>query len=178
VTAASKHIQDVVRHVAEVEHAFLLHGDRHDPVTLPWMPFQAADFVAIMYEVMAETGGDEFLDIGCGPGTKMALASDIFGLNTSGIDIDRQMVEQARSEGLHAYTWDALEFYDYRSYDILWMYRPFRDPEHQDRLEKLVFESMKPGAILAGGAWENHPPASWTPIIDDWELRRGAWVKS
>jgi hypothetical protein len=57
------------------------------------------------------------------------------------------------------------------------MYRPFRDRELQDRLEKKIFAEMKPGAILAGGAWENHPPNDWEIVIDDWEIRRGAWQK-
>lgn len=174
--------QGVIRHVMETEARYLLHGDRHDPLTLPWMPFQAADFLAIMYDCIPEVQGPLFLDVGAGPGTKMLLMRELFGMDVRGIEIDSVMAAEAAKFG-NVLVADALDFHPnlrmwYMDPDIVWLYRPFRDPEHEAALERLIMAEMKPGAILAGGAWEICPAQwGWHTVVDDWELRRGAWMK-
>jgi SAM-dependent methyltransferase len=168
----------VVRDVQETEHRWFSQGDPKSP-TLPWMPFQPADFLSIVFECIPEMKGRKFLDVGCGPGTKMLLAKQFYGLNVHGIELNPAMACVAFKEG-SVKTCDALQVPagTYRAFDLIWLYRPFRDPQLEEELEARITDEMKPGAILAGGAWE-HCPAEygWPPVMDDWELRRGAWIK-
>lgn len=169
-------LQETLQWVAKTDHEWLLHGA--DKVHTGWMPFQPAEFLAIMAECVAEADGPRFLDVGCGPGTKLRLAQEFFGLSVSGLERDGKMlaaaVHNVRSANFSLL--DALEFPNYNLYDIIWMYRPIKDPDLQRELERKVYASAKHGAIVAGGGLE-HYPETWLPIMDDWELRRGAWKK-
>ena len=168
----------VIRQVQETEHQWFKQGDPKSP-TLPWMPFQPADFLSIVFECIPEMKGRAFLEVGCGPGTKMLLASHFYGLEAEGVEIDEKMGTAARVHGA-VYHADALQMPSgfYAGYDLIWLYRPFRDPELERQLELRIAREMKPGAILAGGAWEYCPAEhGWIPVMDDWELRRGAWMK-
>lgn len=168
----------VIRQVQETEHRWFAQGDPKSAV-LPWMPFQPADFLSIVFECVPELNGHVFLDVGCGPGTKMQLASHFFGFDAWGVEIDPAMVKEAEKHG-QVVCADALKAAPatYAFYDLIWLYRPFRDPALEDELEKRIMAEMKPGAILAGGAWENCPADSrWITVVDDWGLRRGAWMK-
>lgn len=170
----------VIRDVMSTEHQWFAQGDPKSP-TLPWMPFQAAEFLSILFDCVPEMSGRQFLDVGCGPGTKMLLARHFFGLNVSGIELNPQMAAQARTQATHGVVnRDALKVPagTYGQYDLVWLYRPFRDLALEARLEARIMEEMKPGAILAGAAWETCPAeARWIAVVDDWELRRGAWMK-
>jgi hypothetical protein len=165
----------------EIEYNHLKTGDRRNPITLPWMPFQAANFLGFMWDSIAEVDGSVFLDVGCGPGTKMHIARELFGMHPYGIEVDEAMAELAKPYGC-VYPGNALTLPHieriYAKADIIWLYRPFRDPVHEKQLEDLIIANMKPGAILAGGAWETEVPMlGWQTIVDDWELRHGAWQK-
>lgn len=172
-------IRDLMQRVEEMEPEWLTHGNRHDDKYLPWMPFQPANFIAMIAECMTYASGFRFLDVGCGIGSKLALATTVFGLQADGVEVDSVMAAEAcKWRCGNVIPQDALDVPGlYADYDIIWLYRPFRDRKCEEQLEKLVRENMKPGAILAGGAWETHPPASWPIVIDDWEIRRGAWIK-
>jgi SAM-dependent methyltransferase len=143
------------------------------------MHFQPGDFMSIMFECVPELKGRLFLDVGCGPGTKMQLARYFYGLDAEGIEINPVMAEEAALYGAVTIG-DALSLPDgfYSAVDLVWMYRPFRDVKLERQLEDRVTTEMKPGAVLAGGAWETCPAErGWMPVLDDWELRRGAWQK-
>lgn len=176
------HIQRLARQVMDTEYQHLKTGDRRNPITLPWMPFQAANFLGVMWDSVAEIDGSIFLDVGCGPGTKMRMATELFGMTSYGIEIDKSMADIAQPYGMVC-AGDALKLPlhwagVYGLADIIWLYRPFRDPEHEKKLEDLIIANMKPGAILAGGAWETEvPELGWQIVVDDWELRHGAWQK-
>jgi SAM-dependent methyltransferase len=168
----------VVRHVHETEAHWFAQGDPQSP-TNPWMPFQPADFLSIMFDSVAELKGPEFLDVGCGPGTKMLLASHFFGLTAAGIEINPAMASAALGYG-PVVRGDALAMApgSYAEYDLVWLYRPFRDPLLEEQLEVRIMSEMKAGAVLAGGSWETCPAQlGWITVVDDWELRRGAWLK-
>jgi SAM-dependent methyltransferase len=186
-------IQRLVTWVTEIEYEHLKLGNRLDPVVTPFMPYQPADFLGIMWDVMGMTSGPVFLDVGCGPGTKMQIAESLFGLSAYGIEIDLDMAAQAKARfgGASVIQDDALtseaalRLY-YPSADVIWLYRPFRDVVHEKKLEDLIIANMKRGAILAGGSWETDLPAlGWEPIVDDCILSpdgtmriwRGAWMK-
>jgi SAM-dependent methyltransferase len=178
-------LQKAIRFIQGEEREWMLVGDRRNKITLPWMPFQPAEFTAIMFDVMAETNGVNFLDVGCGIGTKMLLAEKLYRLNVYGIELDRAMVQVARSHWptrANVVHGDALYDYEhmYEQADIIWLYRPFRDAATETYLETTITESMKPGAILAGGKWQmDQPPSGWQPIVDDWDggNKCGAWQK-
>jgi hypothetical protein len=171
-------VQRVLSAANEDEYAFMLQGA--DKVHLGWMPFQLADFVAIMTECMIETEGIAFLEVGSGIGTKCQVASYLFGLSTYGIEYNETLatVAKAKNRG-PVWVGDALDYpHSYSDHDIVWMYRPFRDRELERKLEERIYAEMKPGAIFAGGQLEHFPDGnSWVPIIDDREIRRGAWKK-
>jgi SAM-dependent methyltransferase len=168
----------VIRQVQQTERQWFAQGDPKSP-TLPWMPFQPAEFLSILFDCVPEMTGPGFLDVGCGPGTKMLLASHFYGLDVGGIEINPEMAAEA---GKHGAVWnhDALQAPPgaYAHWDLIWLYRPFRDLLLEEQLEARITGEMKTGAILAGGSWE-HCPAEfgWLPVMDDWELRRGAWMK-
>lgn len=168
----------VIRDVMADEAKWFAQGDPRSPTT-PWMPFQPADFLAILFDCVPAMRGRKFIDVGCGPGTKMRLASQLYGLEPEGIEIHDAMAAEAGKHG-RVYHGDAgdtpPEFY--AGYDLIWLYRPFRDRTLEQRLEAWIMDEMKPGAILAGGGWEICPADHrWVPVVDDWELRRGAWMK-
>lgn len=170
--------QATIRVVQEDEQRWFRQGDPKSPFN-PWMPFQPAEFLSIVFECVPELQGREFLDVGCGPGTKMRLAQAFFGLAPCGIEIDPDMATAAAVVG-GVRTGDALNAPEgiYGNFDLIWLYRPFRDPELEEKLEARIMDEMKPGAILAGGAWETCPADHrWLTVVDDWELRRGAWMK-
>ena len=169
----------MIREVQETEHRWLKQGDPASPV-LPWMPFQPAEFLSVMFECVPELKGREFLDVGCGPGTKMRLARQFFGMRCCGVEIDLTMAVEAGRYGIVYGGTDALSLTPamYSGFDLIWMYRPFRDRLLEEKLETLIMDAMKPGAILAGAHWEICPADHrWIPVFDDWEIRRGAWMK-
>ncbi len=197
MTVSPRDVAALATDVRNTELKYLLHGPRHDPITTPWMPYQPADFIGILWECLPEidipqpqsflTRKPTFLDVGCGPGTKMDIAEQLFGLCSYGIEIDKEMAEiAARKYPLRAVQGDALEYEGYAGYDIIWLYRPFRDIDKERELESRIISAMKPGAILAGGSWETDVPAlGWTPVVDDTLTNpmgpgciwRGAWQK-
>ncbi len=189
MTTRAQDIAALVSNVADTEHRFLLHGDRHDPRVTPWMPYQPADFIAIIWEclpvvtTLAQDHTPKFLDVGSGPGTKLDIAQDLFGLEVCGVEIDSGMAAEAKLFTVHQ---NALDFPHYKDFDLIWLYRPFRDAGLERELETLIIQEMKPGAILAGGSWETDPGSlGWETIVDDTLnnpngpgcIWRGAWRK-
>lgn len=176
----------VIKEVIKSEAQWFAQGDPRSP-TNPWMPFQCADFLAILFDCVPEMrGGRSFLDIGCGPGTKMRLASQLYGLDAWGIEIDPAMAKEAEKYATSLHGLSAVICADalkagpgaYGAWDLIWLYRPFRDRDLETQLETRIMDEMKPGAILAGGGWEICPADHrWLTVVDDWELRRGAWMK-
>ena len=172
-------IQRVLQQAFTDDHQYLLQGG--DRTRLGWMPFQVADFVAIMTEVMAVTDGVRFLEVGSGIGTKMLVAAHLFGLTTEGIEFSEELAAvSAKRRCTPVYVCDALHWAgNYGDYDIVWMYRPFRDEELQAQLEQRIYSEMKPGAVLAGAALQNPPPSDWEIVVDDFDMgNRGAWKKA
>jgi SAM-dependent methyltransferase len=195
----AQEVAALAKTVQETEAKYNLAGDR-SATTLPFMPYQPADFIGIVWECMPEIPAPDaghlawptFLDVGCGPGTKMRIARDLFGFEVRGVEIDAQMAEEARKtfpDDGHVRTGDALLYTGqlYRCFDLIWLYRPFRDADRERELEKLITQTMKPGAILAGGSWETDlADLGWNPVVDDslydpqggpGIIWRGAWQK-
>jgi len=171
-------LQEILREANEDEWAFNLQGG--DKIRLGWMPFQMADFVAIMTEAVRETNGGVYLEVGSGIGTKMMVARYMFDLHVGGIEYDETLATICKQKNRGPVSIaDALSIWDgaYELADIIWMYRVFRDTELQDQLEQRIYHEMKPGAIFAGAALQN-APKGWEIVVDDWDMgNRGAWKK-
>jgi trans-aconitate methyltransferase len=147
---------------------------RDDPRCLPWMPFPAWDFIALVAEALPESSGTQFLDIGCGVGARMLVARELFELDVHGIDRVPEYVNEAWKHGLSAEVADALGWNGYGKYDLLFLNRPFKDPVLQRQLEAQVWDDMAPGAVIIGANLEAPPPQDWWLVLDDSEVRR--WI--
>ena len=132
-----------------------------------WMPSDVAQFLVLLIEAIAEAPGNSFLEVGCGPGTKMMLAQGLFGLDVTGFDRVPEYVVAAKEHGLNV-----------AKFDIVFFNRPFRDREVQRDLEKLVYSKVRRGAVVIAMNLETQPPDSkYLVVTDDWESRRGVWLK-
>lgn len=153
-----------------------------------WMPFPLYAYLELLAEAFAHLarmseGPPEDLDpaaleIGGGPGSRVMLARDIYGLNVRAIERDDEMAAAGRSLGLDIETADALGWKGYGDYELIWFNRPMRDPGLQAELEAQVWDDMAPGTVVMCANLES-PPPSWQffPVLDDWEIRRGIYMK-
>ena len=173
-------VQDVIRTAGRISDSWrqkIAQDAADKPVYLPWMPFPRAVFVSMLYEAVAEAPGSRFLAIGCGPGPELLVAWELFGLDAHGFDRVPEYVTAAAELGVDAMLSDAAAWPWYRDYDILWFNRPFRDPASEQSLEDKVWKDMAPGAVVMCANLEHPPPSSWLLILDDWEARRGIYMK-
>lgn len=141
----------------------------------PWMPFPVPAFVSLLIEALPYASGDRFLGIGGGIGTKEMLAREICGLDATEVEINEDYAAQAAALGVGVTVGDAADYAGYGEADIIWFNRVFRDPDLQSQLEKLVWDAMSPGAVIMCANLESPPPG--IVILDDWEIRRGIWLK-
>jgi SAM-dependent methyltransferase len=144
----------------------------------PWMPFNLFDFAALLLESVTLIPDEgRFLDVGAGPGSKMLLARDVFGLDVHGIEILDPLAALARDAGLSVQTADADDWAGFEKFDCVWLNRPLRDREAERFLEERIYREMASGAVLICANLEA-PPKGWWIINDSWDdLRRGAWAK-
>lgn len=152
----------------------------------PWMPFPASAFTAMLaeavqslaeYGVPGDPGDIRFTEIGCGPGPNMLRARDVFGLSVLGFDRNLEYVSAACSLGLDADVADALTYGRYNWAHVTWFNRVARDAEIQAGIEAAVWRGVQPGSVVMCANLEGRPPASWFPVLDDWDMRRGIWRK-
>jgi trans-aconitate methyltransferase len=174
---AATQVRDLLGTVRETERAWQKRVEV-DSRFLPWMPSDVGQFLVLLVEALAEAPGDKFLEVGCGPGTKMLLARELFGLDVHGFDRVPEYVKAAWERGLSAWEFDAAEFADYAKYDIVFFNRPFRDRDAERELELAVWRKMRRGAVVIAMNLETQPPEDrWLVVTDDWESRRGVWLK-
>ena len=99
-------------------------------------------------------GPMRFLDVGCGGGIKVALASGLFEI-ADGIEFDPGYAETARrtlplmrAQGSRIFECDALGFDKYAQYDVIYLYRPMRDDDLLRQLEGHILAQVRPGTII------------------------------
>jgi trans-aconitate methyltransferase len=171
-------IAQVLKSVTGLERAWQGNiPSANDDQHIPWLPFPIPEFVSLCTAAVTEAEGLTFLEVGCGIGTKMLIAETIFGLDVFGIERVPEYVAQAQRIGLRVSEADAGEWKGYGNYDILWLNRPFRQPDTEAALETRIWAEAKPGAVVICANLEDRPPSSWYLIEDDWETRRGVWQK-
>ncbi len=95
-----------------------------------------------------------FLDVGCGGGVKVALAADFFD-EAVGIEVDpgyaaaaRGTLEAMRAHRCAVVEADALTWDGYGGHDVIYFYRPTRDPDDLAALERRIVEQSGPDTIL------------------------------
>jgi SAM-dependent methyltransferase len=177
-TAVTTRVRDLLTTVRQLERAWQKRVPPDDDRYTPWMPSDVAQYLVLLIEAMAEASGDRFLEVGCGPGTKMLLARDLFGLDVKGFDRVPEYVAAAREHGLDVVLHDALHYPGYRDFDIVFLNRPCREPVLERELERTVWAQMRRGAVLIEMNCEMRPPEErWLIITDDWESKRGIWYK-
>ena len=172
-------VRELLTEIRQVERKWQKQVDVGDEdMFAGWMPSDVAQFLVLLIEAIAEAPGRGFLEIGCGPGTKMMLARDLFGLDVSGFDRVPEYVVAAREQGLNVATCDAMRFDAYERFDIVFFNRPFRDRAAQRELERLVYGKIRRGAVVICMNLETQPPGDkYLVVTDDWESRRGVWLK-
>ena len=134
----------------------------------PWVPYGIPGFLrlALIALEAADPGNLRFLEVGCGPGTKMMLARDILGLDVHGIERDQAYAAQWEALGIQAEMTDAMTWDGYGNYGLVWVNRPLRSQVMEAGLEAIVRSGMAPGAVLAGANLVTRPPPSWTAAGD------------
>ena len=115
-------------------------------------PFPSGRFADLLIESgkFANFDNDRsFLEVGCGPGFKLLMASFFFK-TVHGIEIVPEHVDFAQKIlDLEVSLCDALDFDRYGDYDLIYYYRPFSQKPLQALFEHKVCEAMKPGSFLA-----------------------------
>jgi trans-aconitate methyltransferase len=162
--------------VQAIEREWLGKGHHGAPECVPWMPLALSRFVMYLTDAVAAAPGTEFLEVGCGPGSKSLLAAALFDLDAGGFDIDPDMVAAALDNGANACVADALKYRAYYEPDILYLNKPLHLPLEAD-LERRIYEDMKPGAVLILCNAASRPPDSWEPVTTEWDINSGVWRK-
>ena len=79
-------VRGLLTEVRQIERRWQGQGDiGNEAMFAGWMPSDVAQFLVLLIEAMYESPGTGFLEVGCGPGTKMMLARDLFGLGRDGV---------------------------------------------------------------------------------------------
>jgi hypothetical protein len=108
-------------------------------------------------EVYGDHCAKTLLDVGCGNGQLIAIASVYFGLEAQGIEINGDLLAAAYRllEGLgrpaelcSAWCEDADFFQGYGDYDIVVLNRLYVGPAAQLELEEYIWSELKPGAYM------------------------------
>lgn len=125
---------------------------------LPFVSLDVGEFAKCMEIVGPATRDRTFLDVGCGIGTKLALASCL-GFEVSGIEIRadyaevaRRLVPEARIAVANALEVDAF------TADVVYAHRCCLYDDEQRVLERRIAAGMDRGALLVlpHGSQEHH----------------------
>jgi SAM-dependent methyltransferase len=171
------------------------------------MPLPIPQFISLLTEAMMVAppcmsttaaysdhyGQPRFLDVGCGPGTKVRLAQAMFGVRGYGIDIVPRFVAEAQAHNIQAWVQDAFEFpaggtevghsplpgalpMGYSGFEVLLVNRP---SSLQDELEHLIMDRMARDAVLIAVNWHTDPgKEGWTLQYQEFgEPVMGVWIK-
>jgi hypothetical protein len=146
-----------------------------DPDLWKWAPTPLPRFMEMMAyatmtrEILELDHQPRFFEAGCGVGTKLYIAKYQFGLDELGWEIFPEYVKAAMSLGVNVEQHDLrAEEPDWRSYDIIFVSRPFKDEDEETALETRIQHNMHPGAVLIA-SYAAVKPYSWR-----W-LYKGSW---
>ena len=147
MTAAQMLVENLGLHLAP---------DDGDPDRYYWAPLPLVDFFAGMAICAEHATGKRFLEIGSGIGTKLFVASAM-GWDVRGVEVRANYATVSRNifPQLPVYKSAAETYVGYDRVDVVYCYRPLKDAEAQARLNRLIADRMRPGALLfsAGGPY-------------------------
>ncbi len=152
---------------------------------VPWVPLHLPEWMAYMTDALAgipEVEQPVYLDVGCGPATKVRLASALFGLTAWGIEISPELygaaAERCRGAvGVGVEQADALTWEGYGEFDVISVYRV--SSSRQRELEERIRDQMKPGAVLmlVSGISQPREDWGWHVLAEEWGESHGVWQK-
>jgi SAM-dependent methyltransferase len=168
---AKMHIFNVAFHNMECSHIKDWDKDQYG-----FIPFPCGSFADILIEASVYYKMDinkRFLDVGCGPGTKLLMAKSFF--KAEGIEVVDRFIQQSKAFGLDCvHKQDALEYEHYGDFDVIYFYRPFKNNELQKQLEDRIYSQMKVGALLA----PMNTVTEWSDISDIEKLSKFFYRKN
>lgn len=131
-----------------------------------YIPFPPSHFIDALLEGFFHLGAStskKFIDIGCGSGLTVLIASGLF--ESYGFDYNTDLVDRARSFlGDSVFLDDAKTFDRYDEFDFIYYYRPFFDENMYFEFEERVFKSMKSGSLVCP-IWESFDWPRYTKKI-------------
>lgn len=94
-----------------------------------------------------------FLDAGCGIGNVVLLAKSCGILHSFGLELDEKTLDVANLlsksfRGNEIIKGDIMEFKRYGMFDIVYYFRPMKDPRKQEEFEKIVEDGLKVGGVI------------------------------
>lgn len=167
---------DFLSNLYRIEREWMGRGVDSSRLYLPWMPYSISRFVMYLTDAMGVAPGNMFLEVGCGPGSKCLLAEKLFGLDAAGFDRVQEYVDAAQANGVAAICVDAFDYPQYSAWDIVYVNKPCHGPL-EAKLENLIFDQMKPGAVLILCNAATRPPVDWEPVAAEWDMNSGVWRK-
>ena len=123
---------------------FILNGDNdeREDGSYKYVPYNMDGFIKLL-----PSNKKLFLDVGCGIGDKVLMATEM-GYEAHGIEKDEQLFKIADRYVYNIKNIDAFEFEDYNKFDVIYMYRPYKDENKLKQLSNLIKSKMKPEAIF------------------------------
>ena len=126
---------------------------KHDPKAFPYIPFPNRDFIRALTLVKKHfPNALSFCDVGCGIGTKVALAR-AYGFKASGVELRKKYIKEA--EKLYLEYRDSIKLFhqnamdhNYSQYDVIYYYRPIPCDKLMRKLVSLIFDQMEAGSIV------------------------------
>ena len=125
--------------------------------------------------IQGKAHSSKFLDVGCGGGTKVLVASEYF-TECHGLDFEadyvaagQQMLQLTDSDTCRIFQADGLTFDQYDNYDVIYFYRPLRDDALLAQMEDQIFSNAKPGTVILApytGSLERRPEIDYPSVKD------------
>jgi SAM-dependent methyltransferase len=124
-----------------------------------WMyrPYPLSVLGKVLTEVDKQVQLTGFLEVGCGPGTKLLMVDRLFpDVDVLGFDYNEQYIAQAdellksygRREAIGLHVGRAEHFTGYASFNCVYVNRPLWDWQAANLLERTIAASMAPGSVL------------------------------
>ncbi|PTX57754.1 hypothetical protein C8N43_2425 [Litoreibacter ponti] len=130
-------------------------ADAHPDIALPATHFEALMNAAFrICRAQRREQPPRFLDVGCGGGTKVFAALPFFkeshGLenNPSQAAVAAAVLERLDAPRAKVIEGDARAFAEYSDYDVIYFFRPIKDPDGLRDMEDRIMAQARPGTIL------------------------------